>query len=190
MAEPPKKVQAREERDYAIKDFVSILAKFRDATTEEKMNESLGELQNAVWRWTTLLKRAKSTKDKREDLLLILDELDEDVIEFGSEDALERGRDDIITILEDLIRTLKTNRSAKDISNVMATERDFLSEKVPKDLAEDITLFLTGKKGSIESQMNQIRAESGKPPLPPKKEGGRKTKKNRSRRKKTHGRRV
>jgi hypothetical protein len=63
MAEPLKKVQEREERDYAIKEFVSILAKFRDATTEEKINESLGELQNAVWRWTTLLKRAKSTFD-------------------------------------------------------------------------------------------------------------------------------
>ncbi len=163
MAEPAKKVQEREERDYAIKEFVSILAKFRDATTEEKMNESLEELQNALYRWATLLKRVKSTKDNRKDLLLILDELDEDVIDLGGEDALERGRDDIITILEDLIRTLKTIRSVKDISNIMATEKDFLYGKVPKDTAEDITLFLTGKKGSIGAQKSKLAVDLGKP---------------------------
>jgi hypothetical protein len=92
-----------------------------------------------------------------------LDELDEDVIDLGGEDALERGRDDIITILEDLIRTLKTIRSVKDISNVMATEKDFLYGKVPKDNAEDITLFLTGKKGSLGAQKSKLAVDLGKP---------------------------
>lgn len=77
----------------------------------------------------------------------------------------------------------------KDLASLVKTEKVPLS-KFPPGVSDEIASYLSGEEGSIESQMNRIRAQSGKPPLPPKKGSGKKTKKNRSRRKKTHGRRV
>jgi hypothetical protein len=70
----------------------------------------------------------------------------------------------------------------------MGTEKEFLSEKVPKDTAEHVASFLTGKKGSLGAQASQLKVDIGKSGVPSK--GGRKTKKNKSSKKKTHGRRV
>jgi hypothetical protein len=71
----------------------------------------------------------------------------------------------------------------------MGTEKDFLSEKVPKETAEHVASFLTGKKGSLGAQSSQMNVDLGKPGVSSKK-GGRKTKKNKSSKRKTHGRRV
>ncbi len=72
----------------------------------------------------------------------------------------------------------------KDLARLVKTEKEPLS-KLPPGVSDKVASYLSGEEGSIESQMNRIRAESGKPPLPPKKRGGRKTKKNKYSKRKT-----
>ena len=83
--------------------------------------------------------------------------------------------------LEQLIQILKQIPAVKDTSNLIKTEKVPLS-KFPPGLSDKIASYLSGKEGSIQTQMAELRRDTRR--------GGRKTKKNRSRRKKTHGRRV
>ena len=92
-------------------------------------------------------------------------------------------------IAENLLEVRSGKRDISSFAHLIQTEKEPLSQ-FPPGIPENITSYLSGTEGSIDAQMNEVRRQFGKPPLPPKKEGGRKTKKNRSRRKKTHGRRV
>jgi hypothetical protein len=103
-------------------------------------------------------------------------------------DQLEEFRQRILRTIDTLIKKFPFSPEAKDLANIMGTEKEFLSEKVPKDVAENIASFVTGKKGAIGSQMSQLRTDMGKPGVPSK--GGRKTKRKQQKRRKTHGRRV
>lgn len=78
---------------------------------------------------------------------------------------------------------------SKSLASVALTEKEFMSEKLPKDVADRIASYLSGKKGAVAAQLSQIAVSEGKPGVSTKK-GGRKTKKKRSSKKKTHGRRV
>ena len=105
----------------------------------------------------------------------------------------KRNTDKLIDILNETINKfqsflIKVSR-VMDTASVSGVEKEFLSEKVPKVVAERIVSNLSGKEGSIGAQQSQLRVEYGKPGVQGKK-GGRKTKKKRSSKKKTHGRRV
>jgi hypothetical protein len=101
-------------------------------------------------------------------------------------------RDDMVHMLTYMIKELDkvTSKKGSVVSsqNIMLTEKEFLSEKVPKEVAENIASYLTAKKGSIGAQASQVRTSYGKAGVPNR--GGRKTKKNKSSKRKTHGRRV
>jgi hypothetical protein len=119
------------------------------------------------------------------------DEANETEAEDGSVgltgDEREEFRGHILRIIDHLIGILQVDQ-AKDARSIMGTEKEFLSEKVPKDVAENIASFVTGKKGAIGAQMSQLRTDAGITGVPSK--GGRKTKRKQQKRKKTHGRRV
>lgn len=72
------------------------------------------------------------------------------------------------------------NTPAQNLAAIQSTEKEFLSKKAPEDVANKIASYLSGKKGSIKGQLKQIKERLG----------GRKTKKNRSSKRKTYGRRV
>ena len=96
----------------------------------------------------------------------------------------------ITKINEFLIKVNKTifKKPNKDIGSILETEKEFLSEKVPREVAEHISSYVTGKKGSLGAQKSQLRTQVGDSGVPNR--GGTKTKKNKSSKRKTHGRRV
>lgn len=79
------------------------------------------------------------------------------------------------------VHKLIANTPAQDLAALVATEKYPLS-KLPKDVADKVAEYLSGKKGPMERQLKEIKTEHGK--------GGRKTKKKRSSKRKTYGRRV
>lgn len=120
----------------------------------------------------------------------VLDEADE---AGGMTAEMRNGlRDDMIQMIRIMIKELDkvTSKKGSVVSsqNIMLTEKEFLSEKVPKEVAENIASYLTAKKGSIGAQASQVRTSYGKAGVPNR--GGTKTKKNKSSKRKTHGRRV
>ena len=93
--------------------------------------------------------------------------------------------DSMITkVNEFLIRVNKIifKKPNKALGSILETEKEFLSEKVPKEVAEHISSYVTGKEGSLGAQKSQLRTQVGISGVPSK--GGR-TKKNRSSTKKT-----
>lgn len=85
-----------------------------------------------------------------------------------------------------LVAMLTGKSQARDISAMMQSEREFLSS-LPKDVADKIAEAVSGKKGSIGAQLSQLRVEHNRPGVPDKSEGGRKTRKNRTSKKNTRG---
>ncbi len=94
----------------------------------------------------------------------------------------KRSLQDRLKALKQVFEPFLSKR--KDLARLVKTEKEPLS-KLPPGVSDKVASYLSGEEGSIESQMNRIRAESGKPPLPPKKRGGRKTKKNKYSKRKT-----
>lgn len=187
MAGAPEKVEEREERERLVKEFDRILVKLKDATTKRKLEEAVGQLYEAL-EMDTSTGNLKRVEYLRNDLIVAIDELfQEDVM--GDPFRRREERENLIEMLQGLIDTLTSMSGVKDMSSVMGTEKDFLSEKVPKETAEHVASFLTGKKGSLGAQSSQMNVDLGKPGVSSKK-GGRKTKKNKSSKRKTHGRRV
>jgi hypothetical protein len=113
----------------------------------------------------------------REDLLTLIEGTD-----MTSLGTAQRGelKLDLIQVLQDLIDVLLAMTSSKDMASVLATEKEFLSEKVPEDVANKIGSYLSGKPGSLGAQKSQLRTQVGISGVPS--QGGRKTRRRRTRR--------
>ena len=84
--------------------------------------------------------------------------------------------DSMITkVNEFLIRVNKIifKKPNKDLGSILETEKEFLSKKVPKELAEHISSYATGKEGSLGAQKSQLRTQVGISGVPS--QGGKKT---------------
>jgi len=113
-------------------------------------------------------------------------------------ETLTQLRDDMISYTEFMITKvneflIKVNKfilrkPIRDVGSILRTEKEFLSEKVPKEVAQNISSYVTGHSGAIEAQKSQLRTQVGDSGVPNR--GGTKTKKNKSSKRKTHGRRV
>jgi flagellar biosynthesis chaperone FliJ len=117
------------------------------------------------------------------------DELVEESSNSITHDQLtKRNADKVIDVLDEIInkfqRFLTKVSPALDTSSIVSTEKEFLSEKVPKEVAENIASYVSGKEGSIGAQVSQLRVKHGKPGVQGKK-GGKKTRKTRKQKKKT-----
>jgi len=99
----------------------------------------------------------------------------------------ETNARNIINLLDKAINRFQTFLAkvspAVDTTSIASTEKEFLSQKVPKEVAEHIASYVSGKEGSIGAQVSQLRVKHGKSGVPSK--GGRKTKKKRVAKKKT-----
>lgn len=95
-------------------------------------------------------------------------------------EAVKTRMETLIGILKD---QNKLAQSIKDLASLKQVEKaPFASKGLPEDVVGVIAKNLTGKRGTMDAQMAELRKEVGK--------GGRKTKKNKSSKRKTHGRRV
>ena len=100
--------------------------------------------------------------------------------------VFERYKQETTDAVKELIASVKNinviREGAKAAAALKGTEKSLFASKVPEDVANKITGYLTGKKGSLDDQLSKLKGEAGR--------GGGKTKKNRTKRRKTHGRRV
>jgi hypothetical protein len=110
--------------------------------------------------------------------------------QFPEEDeqALEHVLTTAYPILYRIFENEKEEKSeqVKDMSSLLATEREPLS-KLPADLANKVASYVSGEEGTMGVQMSKALQAVGKSGVHGK--GRRKTKKNRVKRRKTHGRR-
>ena len=99
-----------------------------------------------------------------------------------------RYKERLMNALKDLIDTLPPAPAlpAENMASVLNTEKDFLSKKVPSDVANKIGSYLSGETGSLGAQMSKLRVRENRSGV--SNQGGR-TKKNKSSTKKTRGRR-
>jgi plasmid maintenance system killer protein len=186
MAGAPEKVEERKERERLVKEFDRILAKLKAAKNREKFETAASELYDAL-EMDSSIGNLERVEYLRMGLIMDLDDNlgNEEVL--SNPDRRREARLNLIRMIQRLIDMLNAMSGVKDMSNVMGTEKEFLSEKVPKEIAEQhIAPFLTGKKGSLGAQASQLKVDMGKSGVPSK--GGR-TKKNRSSKRKTRGRR-
>jgi len=157
-----------------------------DPVDQDYFEMTIGDLENFDRR----LIRVGVNIGGVDELSSVIDEADE--AGGMTSEMRNRLRDDMVQILTVMIKKLdkvtSTKGSVVSSQNIMLTEKEFLSEKVPKEVAENIASYLTAKKGSIGAQASQVRTSYGKAGVPNR--GGTKTKKNKSSKRKTHGRRV
>ena len=106
---------------------------------------------------------------------------------FG-EDIQEEGYKRVIDwFLRNTKKFIVSMEPKKDLANLLETEREPLSQ-LPDDIVRNIGSYVSGEEGSLGAQMSKLRVRSNRSGVPT--HGGRKTKKNRSQRRKTHGRRI
>jgi hypothetical protein len=184
MAEPPKKVREREERERLVKEFDRILAKLKDAKNRKKFEAATGELYEALEMDTSTGNLQRVEYDRNE-LIIVLEDIFENEEVLADPARRREERENLIRMLQEFIDTLNAMSGVKDLANVVGTEKEFLSEKVPKDSAEHIASFLTGKKGSLGAQKSQLAVDLGRAGISSRREGGKKTKKNKSSKRKT-----
>ena len=132
-----------------------------------------------------LSKMLPELKGMVKELVEELEDID-DEIKNPEEDGMPQQ--DVVRYKRSLRDTLKTFKRmvepllpGRDLARLVKTEKVPLSQ-LPPGVSDKIASYLSGKEGSIQTQMAELRRDTRR--------GGRKTKKNRSRRKKTHGRRV
>ena len=176
------------------KAYTSALKKVKEANTTLKLYNAAVELEPDID--ITLWPPYLETQQEIEDHIHALDDEVRHIMFLWEEGDRQLIRElapeykrAIILHLTPLIASLEATMVSKHAANMMLTEKEFLSEKVPKDVADNIASFVTGKKGTLGAQLSQLAVDSGKPGVSSK-NGGKKTKKNRTKRRKTHGRRV
>lgn len=169
----------REERLRLIDVFERILKKFKQASTPSKVYLATGELYGILTEGMEEdYGNSWQVESGRNELIGNAEEVFQDQQERAlTSEKAERYRQGFVTDLEEMIRLLNEMNIPQDLSNLMKTEKNPLS-KLPPDVADKVASYVSGREGSIPSQMAQLRR------------GGRKTKKKRSSKKKTHGRRV
>lgn len=144
----------------------------------------------------------RAVRSITEDSMGLSDRLDDAFDEGEMEVIIRDYKQDTTRNAQRVIDILEKIPAIRDTSNLRKTEKNPLSKykyhiqdpldsekqieqekEIPPDASGKIASFLSGKEGLIESQTAQLKRDVGRG-------GRRKTKKNRSRRKKTHGRRV
>lgn len=179
--------QRREFQERYSRLLEKSLERLQKANTERKFVAEIEKLDNMLdeinWPGTD-----EHTEGINAIVDAVLDRVDR--IPPMADDLREAFRDNLIHHLERLVDAIgrAPKLPAENIASIRATEKDFLSKKVPKEVAENIASYLSGEKGAIGAQMSKLRVKEGGPGVPSR--GGRKTKKNKSSKKKTHGRRV
>ena len=176
-------------RKYLLKDFTRDLRTFlrlsQDDETTWYESENLLDHLN----YTKGYGKSKEFQDVFNHIAPIVDEY---VEEFHSRETLtdeqfREYKESVVADLRSLIKILKSMDAlavgAKSMAAFNQIEKaPFASKGLSEDTAGVISSYLTGKRGTPAMQAEQLRKEVGK--------GGRKTKKNKSSKKKTHGRRV
>ena len=109
------------------------------------------------------------------------------VREAWTNEHFQEFKNSVVADLKSLIQILKKmntlSAQAKTVGTLKQVEKDlFASKGLPEDVAGEIVGKLTGRRGTLDMQAEKIRSEV--------KKAGKKTKKNRTKRRKTHGRRV
>jgi DNA repair exonuclease SbcCD ATPase subunit len=155
-----------------------------ESTFSSKIDESVAFFSSKLPPLKSVVKELE-----KETYTIVKEEDDLERDEPMTEQRIEEYKRSLQGKLETIKLMVSAFLPSRDLTRLMKTEKEPLS-KLPEDIVNNITHFLSARRGTLLEQINELRTEAGLPPLPPKKEGGRKTKKNRSRRKKTHGRRV
>jgi len=184
MAGAPEKVEEREERERLVKEFDRILAKLKVAKNRGKFETAASELQDAL-EMDSSIGNLPRVEHLRNNLIMDLEDIFENEEVLADPARRREERENLIRMLQEFIDTLNAMSGVKDLANVVGTEKEFLSEKVPKDSAEHIASFLTGKKGSLGAQKSQLAVDLGRAGISSRREGGKKTKKNKSSKRKT-----